>query len=78
MDAIFDDLTGQKINKATAYKVKIVQPNKLTLEIDCEFSEQIKNLTALAVENGQKWFVWKKDDNGRLFRDFQSNPEEVV
>jgi len=70
MDAIFDDLTGQKINKANAYKIKIVQPNKLTLEIDCEFSEQIKNLSSLAIANGQRWFKWKKDENGNLHRDF--------
>lgn len=66
LDTKRDDLTGQEIGKDDAWKIKIVQPNKLTLEIDCLPNEQIKNMVSVAIGNKQKWFKWKKDDKGAL------------
>ena len=61
MDAIIDDLTGQQINKADSWKVKIRQPNGLTIEVDCLPDAQIKNIVSVAVSNKQRWFKWKKE-----------------
>jgi hypothetical protein len=74
MDTKIDDLTGQQINAQDAWKIKIVQPDKATLEIDCRKSEQIQNLISVAVQNGQKWFKWKKDEKGNLKKIY---PDEV-
>lgn len=74
MDTKIDDLSGQQINTQDAWKVKIVQPDKSTLEIDCKPNEQIKNMISVAIGNGQKWFKWKKDEKGALKKVF---PDEV-
>jgi hypothetical protein len=66
MDTKIDDLTGQQIDAKMAYKIKIVQPDKSTLEIDCAYTDQVKNLVSVAVSNGQRWFKWKKTESGQL------------
>lgn len=61
MDVIIDDLTGNQVPKESAWKIKIVQPDKLTLEIDAIPQEQIQNLISMAKQHGQKWFYWKNN-----------------
>lgn len=72
-NAIISDLTGKTISKDSAYKVSVYsQSAKTHIDLDCEFVEELKNILALALQNGCKWYkLVKKEDKWE--RDYVPN-----
>ncbi len=61
-DAKISDTTGKVIKKDLCYSLKIKNlGNNVTLPMDSEMNQQLKNLISLAIQNGCKWSVWDQD-----------------
>jgi len=61
-NAIISDTTGKTISKDVSYQVDVYsRSTKTHLKFDSEMNDQLKNLMALAIQNGVKHTQWNTE-----------------
>ena len=74
-DAKVSDTTGKIVKKDLCYQIKVKQlGNNVTLPFDTEMNTQLKNLLALAIENGCKWSTYDADIRKYVAVDSSQHP----
>ena len=60
--AIISDTTGKTVSRDVSYQVDVYsRSTKTHLKFDTEMNEQLKNLMALAIQNGVSHTTWSKE-----------------
>ena len=61
-NAIISDTTGKTISKDVSYQIDVYsRSTKTPLKFDTEMNDQVKNLMALAIQNGVKHTQWSQE-----------------